>query len=90
MKFGVFGLNKRADLKYWALTLFAAIMLVFIGVYSQTNSIQRYAIIILPMYWASAFIWNKSSYIGKMLLFLWITTLIIGTVVFASGRPLIL
>ena len=86
----IFGLNKRADLKYWALTLAAALMLVFIGVYSQTNSIQRYAIIILPMYWASAFIWNKSSKIGKLLLFLWIMTLIIGIVVFASGRPLIL
>jgi Gpi18-like mannosyltransferase len=86
----IFGLNKRADLKYWALTLVAAVMLVFVGVYSQTNSIQRYAIIILPMYWASAFIWSKSSKMGKMLLFLWITTLIIGTVVFASGRPLIL
>ena len=86
----VFGLNKRADLKYWALTVVAALMLVFVGVYSQTNSLQRYAIIILPMYWASAFIWNKSSKIGKMLLILWITTLIIGTVVFASGRPLIL
>jgi Gpi18-like mannosyltransferase len=86
----IFGISKRADLKYWALTLVAAVMLVFVGVYSQTNSIQRYAIIILPMYWASAFIWNKSSKIGKMLLFLWIMTLIIGIVIFASGRPLIL
>jgi Gpi18-like mannosyltransferase len=86
----IFGLNKRVYLKYWALTLVASIMLVFVGVYSQTNSIQRYAIIILPMYWASAFIWNKSSKIGKMLLFLWIMTLIIGIVIFASGRPLIL
>jgi hypothetical protein len=86
----IFGLNKRVDLKYWALTLVAAVMLVFVGVYSQTNSILRYAIIILPMYWASAFIWNQSSKIGKMLLFLWIMTLIIGIVVFSSGRPLVL
>jgi hypothetical protein len=65
-------------------------MLMFVVVYAQANSIQRYAIIILPMYWASAFIWSKNSKIGKTLLLLWITILIIETIVFASGKPLIL
>jgi Gpi18-like mannosyltransferase len=86
----VFGLSKRRDLKYWALTLVAIVMLMFVVVYAQANSIQRYAIIILPMYWASAFIWSKNSKIGKTLLLLWITILIIETIVFASGKPLIL
>ncbi len=86
----VFGLNKRRDLKYWALTLIATIMLVFVAIYANANSIQRYAIIILPMYWVSAFTWNKNSKLGKALLILWIIILIIGTIVFASGEPMIL
>jgi len=86
----VFGLNKRKDLKYWALTLVAAVMLVFVAIYSQANSIQRYAIIILPMYWVSAFIWRKNSKIGKMLLLLCMILLIIGSIIFASGRSFIL
>lgn len=86
----VFGLNKRRDLKYWALTLIAVVMLVFIAVYAQANSLQRYSIIILPIYWVSAFTWNENSKLGKALLFLWIVILIIGTIVFASGQPLIL
>jgi Gpi18-like mannosyltransferase len=86
----VFGLNKRRDLKYWALTLVTTVMLVFVVVYAQANSIQRYALIILPMYWVSAFIWSKNSKIGKTLLFLWIAILIIGTIIFSSGKPFIL
>ncbi len=86
----VFGLNKRRDLKYWALTLIGTIMLVFVAIYANANSIQRYAIIILPMYWVSAFTWNKNSKLGKALLILWIMILIIGTVIFASGQPMIL
>jgi Gpi18-like mannosyltransferase len=86
----VFGLDKRVDLKYWALTLVAAVMLVFVVVYAQANSILRYAIIILPMYWVSAFMWSKNSKLGKTLLFLWIVILVIGTIVFASGEPFIL
>ena len=86
----VFGLNKRKDLKYWALTLVAAVMLVFVAIYSQANSIQRYAIIILPMYWVSAFIWRKNSKIGKMLLLLCMILLIIGSIIFDSGRSFIL
>lgn len=86
----VFGLNKRKDLKYWALTLFAAVWLVFVAIYSQANSIQRYAILILPMYWVSAFIWWKNSKIGKMLLVLCMILLVIDSVIFASGRSIIL
>jgi len=86
----VFGLNKRKDLKYWALVLVAVAMLVFVTIYSQANSIQRYAIIMLPLYWVPAFIWSKNSKIGKTLLILWMILLIISTTIFASGRPFIL
>jgi Gpi18-like mannosyltransferase len=85
-----FGLDKRRDLKYWALTLVAVVMLVFVVIYAQANSIQRYAIIILPMYWVSAFTWRKNPKLGKTLLILWITILIIGTIIFASREPFIL
>ncbi len=85
----VLGLNKRRDLKYWALTLVTAVMLVFVGIYAQANSIQRYAIILLPMYWVSALIWDKNSKIGKTLLVLWIILLIIGSIIFASGKPFV-
>jgi len=59
-------------------------------IYAQANSIQRYAIIILPMYWVSAFVWSKNPKLGKTLFILWITILIIGTIIFASGEPFIL
>lgn len=86
----LFGLNKRADLKYWALTLVSIVMLVFVVLYAQASSIQRYATIILPMYWVAAILSNKNPKIGITLLFLWTAILIAGTVIFASGKSFIL
>jgi len=86
----LFGVNKRADLKYWALTLVATVMLAFVVVYTQANSILRYSIIILPMYWVSAIAWSKNSKVGKFLLLFWISILIAETIIFASGKSYIL
>jgi len=52
--------------------------------YSMATNVHRYAIPILPLYWAYAALFEKHKSIGQVSLILMETILIIGTVFFAT------
>jgi len=69
--------------KYLGLSVAYLFMLLF---QSNIANIHRYAIPILPLYWIYAQFWDKKPKIGKILLCLMISLLVIGTVLFSTWR----
>jgi len=74
---------ERKDLKYW---VFSLVLLIVILFYSVAANLHRYAIPILPLYWVAATIWNTKPKLGKILLALMMSLLIIGTILFSTWR----
>ena len=75
--------GERKDLKYWTFSIYILLILLF---YSDPQNLHRYALPILPLYWVSALIWGRNKKIGKVLLVISITILIIGTILFTTGN----
>jgi Gpi18-like mannosyltransferase len=68
-------------LKYWALALVILITILF---YSEMFGIHRYAMLMLPLYWASALTWGKNQKLGIILLMIMATILAIGSILFVT------
>jgi Gpi18-like mannosyltransferase len=75
--------STRKDLKYWFLAFGVLVVLLF---YSNVLNIHRYAILILPLYWVGALLWEKNRKVGALYLAFVIADLIIGSVLFATWR----
>jgi len=73
--------GERKDLKYWALSIYILLVLLF---YSDPQNLHRYALPILPLYWVSALIWGKNKKIGKVMLIVSTVILVIGTMLFTT------
>jgi hypothetical protein len=74
---------ERKDLKYWVFSIYLLLMLLF---YSDPQNLHRYALPILPLYWVSALIWGKNKKIGKVMLIVSTSILVIGTILFSTGN----
>jgi len=48
---------ERKDLKYWVFSIYLLLMLLF---YSDPQNLHRYALPILPLYWVSGLIWERT------------------------------
>jgi len=78
------GLKENGEeAKYFGFSLVYLIVLLF---YSIVANVHRYAIPILPLYWVFAKIWNKKPKLGVISLFLMISLLVIGTILFSTWR----
>jgi hypothetical protein len=71
----------RGDLKYW---IFSFVSLGLILFYSIVANIHRYAIPFLPLYWVFAQTYNKNKQIGRILIGLLLSILVIGSIIFAT------
>ena len=56
---------ERRALEYWAFSLVVLAVILF---YSFVSSLPRYAVLILPLYWVSALVWEKFGKVRKALL----------------------
>ena len=75
--------GERKDLKYWAFSVYLILTVLF---YSDPKNIHRYVIPMLPLYWVFALIWSKNNKVGKILLCVLTALLVIGTILFTTGR----
>lgn len=75
--------STRRDLKYWFLAFGILLVLLF---YSNVLNLHRYAILILPLYWVGALLWERNRKVGALFLALVIADLIVGSVLFATWR----
>ncbi len=82
----IFTLNWKGtskDAKYYGYSLANLIILLF---YSIVANVHRYAIVILPIYWIYAKIFNAKPNVGMFLLNLMIILLFVGTMLFSTLR----